>query len=179
MLSKLWFSSSNVWMWEVDIKKAEGWKIDAFKLWCWRSTPESPLDSKEIKLVNPKGNQPWISIGRTIAEALILWPPDEKRDKSLIQFLLVGWAVFPLCCLTWNQTMVELLKIMVISFRTDWLDLLAVQGTLKSLLQHHSSKASSVLSFLYGPTLTSIHDYWKNHSLDYVDLCQQSNVCAF
>ena len=55
----------------------------------------------------------------------------------------------------------------LISFRMDWLDLLAVQGALKSLLQHHTSKASaSVLSFLHSPTLTSIHDYWKNHSLD-------------
>ena len=56
----------------------------------------------------------------------------------------------------------------LISFRMGWLDLLAVQETLKSLLQHHSSKASisSALSFLYSPTLTSIHDYWKNHSLD-------------
>ena len=56
----------------------------------------------------------------------------------------------------------------LISFRMDWLNLLAVQGTLKSLLQHHSSKSlsSSVLSFLYSPTLSSIHDYWKNHSLD-------------
>ena len=54
----------------------------------------------------------------------------------------------------------------LISFRIDWLDLLAVQGTLKSLLQHHRSKASKVFSFLYGPTLTSIHDYWKNHSFD-------------
>ena len=44
-------------------------------------------------------------------------------------------------------------------FRINWLDLLAVQGTLKSLLQHHSSKA-------YSPTLTFIHDHWKNHSLD-------------
>ena len=54
------------------------------------------------------------------------------------------------------------------SFRMNCLDLLAVQGTLKSLLQHHSSKSidSSALSFLYNPTLTSIHDYWKNHSLD-------------
>ena len=50
----------------------------------------------------------------------------------------------------------------LISFRMDWLDLLAVQGTLKSLLQHHSS----ALSFLHSPTLTTIHDYWKNHSLD-------------
>ena len=54
-----------------------------------------------------------------------------------------------------------------ISFRIDWFDL-AVQGTLKSLLQHHKFKSinSSALSFLYSPTLTSIHDYWKNHSLD-------------
>ena len=55
----------------------------------------------------------------------------------------------------------------LISFRMDWLDLLAVQGTLKSLLQHHSSKASILQhSIIYSPTLTSIHDYWKNHSLD-------------
>ena len=50
----------------------------------------------------------------------------------------------------------------LISFRMDWLDLLTVQGTLKSLLQHHSSKAS----ILYSPTLTYIHDYWKNQSFD-------------
>ena len=56
----------------------------------------------------------------------------------------------------------------LISFRINWFDLLAVQGTLKSLLQHHSSKASifPVLSFLYGSTLTSIHDHRRNHSLD-------------
>ena len=62
---------------------------------------------------------------------------------------------------------------MLISFRVDWLDLLAVQGILKSLLQHHSSKRinSSALSLLYGPTLTSIHDYWKSHSFYYMDLC--------
>ena len=54
----------------------------------------------------------------------------------------------------------------LISFRTDWLDLLAVQGTLKSLLQHHSSEASILWCFLYSPTLTSIHDYWKNYSFD-------------
>ena len=56
----------------------------------------------------------------------------------------------------------------LISFRMDWLDLLVVQRTLKSLLQHHSSKKinSSVLSFLHSPTLTPIHDQWKNHSLD-------------
>ena len=56
----------------------------------------------------------------------------------------------------------------LISFRIDRLDLLAVQGTLKSLLQHHSFKSinSLALSLLHSPTLTSIHDHWKNHSLD-------------
>ena len=61
------------------------------------------------------------------------------------------------------------------SFRNDWFDLRAVQGTLKSLLQH-SSKHSLALSFRYGPTRTSIYDYWKNHSFDYIYLSWQSNV---
>ena len=56
----------------------------------------------------------------------------------------------------------------LISFRMDWLDLLAVQGPHKSLIQHHNSNSSifQVLSFLHSPTLTSIHDHWKNHSID-------------
>ena len=56
----------------------------------------------------------------------------------------------------------------LISFRMDWLDLPVVQRTLKSLLQRHSSKASILQhsAFFIVPTLTSIHDYWKNHSLD-------------
>ena len=60
-----------------------------------------------------------------------------------------------------------------ISFRMDWLDLLAVQGILKSLLQHHSSKASifQCSAFFTVLTLTSIHDHWKNHSLNQMDLC--------
>ena len=66
-------------MWELDDK--EGWVL---KNWCFRivleKILESPLDSKEIKQVNPKGNQPWIFIGRTDTEAetSILWPPDAK-----------------------------------------------------------------------------------------------------
>ena len=55
----------------------------------------------------------------------------------------------------------------LISFKIDWFDLLAVQGTLKSLLQpQFQSISSSALSLLYGLTLTSIHDHWKNHSFD-------------
>ena len=61
------------------IKKAEHQKIDSFELWCWRRL-ESLLESREIKPVNPKVNQPWIFIGSTNAEAegSVLWPPDAK-----------------------------------------------------------------------------------------------------
>ena len=75
------FSSSHVWMWELDHK--EGWVL---KNWCFwtvvlEKTLESPLDCKEIQPVHPKGNQSWIFIGRTDAEAEtpILWTPDTKN----------------------------------------------------------------------------------------------------
>ena len=56
----------------------------------------------------------------------------------------------------------------LISFRIDWFDLLAVHGTLRSLLQHHGLKASILQhsAFFYCPALTSVHDYWKHHSFD-------------
>ena len=96
-------------MWELDHK--EGW---ALKNWCFwvvvlEKTLESPLDSKEIKLVNPKGNQPWIFIGNTDAEAEspVFWPPDGKswhigkdpdsgedwgqEEKGATEDEMVGW----------------------------------------------------------------------------------------
>ena len=72
-------SSSHVQMWELDHKEGRALKNNAFEVRDWRRF-ESPLDSKEIKPVNPKGNHPWILTGRTDAEAEapILWPPDVK-----------------------------------------------------------------------------------------------------
>ena len=87
--TKVWvvktgFSSSHVWMWELDQK--EGW---APKNWCFwtvvlEKTLESPLDIKVIKPVHPKGDQSWIFTGRTDAEAEapILWPPDAKSQLT-------------------------------------------------------------------------------------------------
>ena len=74
------FPSRHVWMWGLDHK--EGW---ALKNWCFQNVVlkkmlESPLDSKEVQPVNPKGNQHWIFIGRTDAEAPIIWPPDVKSQ---------------------------------------------------------------------------------------------------
>ena len=102
------FSSSHVWMWELDYKESRAPKNDAFELWCWRAL-ESPFDSKEIQPVNPKGNHPWIFIRRTDAEAEapILWPPDAKswligkdpdagkdwnqEEKAATEDEMVGW----------------------------------------------------------------------------------------
>ena len=67
------------------IKKAECRRIEHrwIELWCWRRLwvfSKSPLDWKEIKPVNPKGNQPWIFIGRTVFEVALFWPPDSKSQ---------------------------------------------------------------------------------------------------
>ena len=74
------FSSSHVWMWELDHK--EDWvpENECFQIVVLEKTLEGPLDCKEIKAVNPKRNQPWMFIRRTDAEAevLMLWPPDVK-----------------------------------------------------------------------------------------------------
>ena len=75
------FSNSHGWLWELDYK--ESWEL---KNWCFwiavlEKTSESPLDSKEIQPVHPKGDKSWVFIGRTDAEAEtpILWPPDAKN----------------------------------------------------------------------------------------------------
>ena len=83
------FSSSHVWMWELDYK--ESWVP---KNWCFwnvvlEKTLESPLDCKENKPVNPKGYQSWIFIGRTDAGTPILWPSDGRAD-SLEKALMLG-----------------------------------------------------------------------------------------
>ena len=103
------FSSSHVWMWELDYK--ESW---APKNWCFwtvvlEKTLESPLDCKEIQPVHPKGDQSWVFIGRTdiVAEAPVLSPPDAKgwligkdpdagrgwgqEEKEMTEDAMVGW----------------------------------------------------------------------------------------
>ena len=102
------FSCGHVWMWELDCE--ESW---ALKNWCFwtamlEKTLESPLDCKEIQPVHPKGNQSWIFIGKTDAEAEvpILWPPDAKnwliwkdpeagedwrQEKGTTEDEMVGW----------------------------------------------------------------------------------------
>ena len=75
------FSSSRIWMWEVDYKESWAPKNWSFQILVLEKTLESPLDCKEIKPVSPKVNQPWIFIGKADAEAEtpILWAPDAKN----------------------------------------------------------------------------------------------------
>ena len=73
------FSSSHVWLWELDYKESWALKSRCFWTVVLEKTLESPLDCKEIKPFSPKGNQFWIFFGRTDAKAPIIWPPDVKN----------------------------------------------------------------------------------------------------
>ena len=92
----IWFSSSHIWMWELDYK--ESW---APKNWCFwtvvlEKTLESPLDCKEIQPVHPKGNQSWIFIGRIDAEAELqyfghlMWRADSLEKTLMLERLKAG-----------------------------------------------------------------------------------------
>jgi len=119
--------------------------------------PSHPLSSPSPPAPNPSHHQSlfqWVNSSHEVAKVLGV--------SALASFLpkkSQGWSL---------------------SERIGWISL---GGTLKSLLQYHSSKASilrsSVLGFLHSPTLTSIHDHRKNHSLDQMNLCWQSNISAF
>ena len=103
------FSSSPVWIWELDYKESWAPKNGCYWTVVLEKTPESPLDCKEIQPVHPKGNQSWIFIGRTDAEAEtpILWSPDANNwligkdpdarkdwrweEKEEIEDEMVGW----------------------------------------------------------------------------------------
>ena len=103
------FSSSHVWMWELDYKEMGALKNGCFWLVMLEKTRESPLDCKEIQPIHPEGNQSWIFIGRTDAEAeaLVLWLPDVKgwliwkdpdggkdrrqEQKGMTEDEMVGW----------------------------------------------------------------------------------------
>ena len=102
------FSSSHVWMWELDYKESWGQKNWCFWTVVLEKTLESPLDCKEIQSIHSKGNQSWIFIGRTDAEAEtpILWPRDAKNrliwkdpdagkdwrlEKGMTEDEMVGW----------------------------------------------------------------------------------------
>ena len=120
-LVKAVFSRGHVWMWQLYYK--EGWVLKnwSFQTVVLEKTLEILLDSKEIKPVNPKGNQPWIFTGRTDdAEAPILWPPDAKSqiigkdpdagkdwEKEVTEDEIVGWATLTWWTWVWTNFRTE------------------------------------------------------------------------
>ena len=167
-------------MWELDCKEIWVPKNWYFETVVVEKIFESPLDSKKIQPVHPKGDQSWVFIGRTDVEVEtpILWPPHAKswligndsdvgrdcnfigikgnsyitpKSESILPSIFSSIRVFSnesLLHITWPEYWSFSFNISpssaysgVTSFRMDWLDLLAVQGTLNSLLQHHSTKA--------------------------------------
>ena len=166
------FSSSHVWMWKLDYK--ESWVL---KKWCFwtmvlEKSLESPLNCKEIQSVHPKGNQSWISIGRTDAEAetpiiqpsdaknwLIWKDPDAGKDwrweeKGMTEDEMVGWHH----CLKGHEF--------------EWT--LGVGDGQRGLACcspwcHKELDTTEQLNWTD----------WRNHSFDCMDLCRQSNVSAF
>ena len=117
------------------------------------------------------------------------WYPAISSSDALFSFCPQSFpasATFPMSWLFASMTKILEFQLQqpsnkysgLISLNIDCFDLLGVQGTLRSLLQHHSLKASILWQsyLLYGPALITICDYWEDHNLDCMDLCRQSNV---
>ena len=156
------------------MKKAERQRIDAFELWCYRRflrVPWTAALQASLSITNSQSLLRLISIESVMpSNHLILCHP-----LLLLPSIFPNITVFSnksVLCIRWPKYWSFNFSISpsnecsgLISFRMDWLDLLAVQGTLKSLLQHHSSKASILLHSAFF-IVTSIFDHRKNHSLD-------------
>ena len=125
------------------------------------------------------------------SKCLLIWIQSPSKHVVLCCPLLLLPSIFPSIkvfscesslCLKWPKYQSFIFSIIpsndysgLISFRIDWFDLFAVQGAVGLCCWI----ISLALSFLYGPTLASVHECKKNHSFDYMDLCQQSDVSDF
>ena len=130
---------------------------------CWLMSTESVMPSNHLILCHPLFLLPSISPSiRVFSYKLALYV---RRPKSWsFHFSISHSNGYP----------------GLVSFRIDWFSLIAVQGTVKSFLQHHCSKSSILwYSVFFMVQLTSVYDYWKNHSFDYMHLCWESDMFSF
>ena len=154
------FSSSHVWMCKLDHKESWGPKSWCFWTVVLEKTLESPLDCKEIKPVHP----PTFNLSQH--QGLFQWVDSLHQAAKVLEFQL---------SISLSNEYSGL-----ISFRIDLFDLLCSSRDSRVFsITKFKSINSSALSLLYDSTLTSVHDYWKNHSFDYTHLCLQNDVSAF
>ena len=178
------FSSSHIWMWELDHKEILTWKNWYFWTVVLENTLESPLDCK-IKPVNPKGNQTWIFIGRTEAKAEtpILWPPDSKNwhirkypvsgkhwkqeETGTTEDEMVGWHHWhPACSLTalWDGEEQESLACC-----SPWI---RKELDTTELLNNHKAVGSA-----YGRYIDSLFYCGSSNTTSHVDLNLSFLIC--
>ena len=136
------------------------------------ATPRIPARQASLSITNSRSSLKFMSIEFVMPSShlilchpLFLLPPISPSigvfsNESTLHMRWPKYWSFSFSIIPSNEHPV------LISFRMDWLDLLAVQGTLKSLLQHHSSKASILQCSAFFKSNFHIHDHWKNHSLD-------------
>ena len=149
-------SLSHVWLFVTPWTVARGASLSFTISWSSLKLPsiESVMSSNHLifsyRLLLLPSNFPSIGVFSSEWALHIRWPKYWSFSFSISPFNKYSW---------------------LISFTIYWFDLFAIQSTLKSLLQHHNLKAFFMVQLL--------HDYWKNHSFDYRDLCQQSDLSAF
>ena len=179
------------------LKKVEYQRIDSFEVWCWRKLL---LFSRVWLFVTPWTAAHQASLSSATFQSLFKLMSIElgMPSKHLVLCHPFLWlpSIFPsikaisnwlALCIRWLMYWSYTISISLsnecsgfLSFRTDWFDLLAVQVTLKSLLQPHSTKASILqCSAFIMVHFTSVHNNWKNQSLDSLQLHLQSNVFDF
>ena len=166
--------------------------LDSFLIWCWYFVLVQSLgyvcDPMDCSTVLPV-----LHHLPEFAQTHVLWVGDAIQPSHPLSLLLP--SIFPSIRVFSSESAVSIRwpkycsfsispfseYLGLISFRTDWFDLLAVQEKSQeySPAPQFKSIKSLALSLLYGPTLTSVRDSWKDHSFDYTDLCQQNDVFAF
>ena len=169
------------------IKKAEHWRIDAFELW-WPRTLENPLDCSTPGFLclhyHPEFAQTHVHwVGDAIQPSQPLLSP-----SAALSFPASGSFPMNLLFKSGGQSIRASASASVLSMNIQSWFPLGLTGLI-FLLSKALSRGSPVpqlnsinplaLGLLYGPTFTSVHDYWKNHSFDYIDLCWQSDISAF
>ena len=143
--------------------KAEHWRIDAFELWCWRRLLRVPWTSRKSNQSILKEISPGYSLEGLMLKLKLQYVGHLMRRVDSLHHVVKFWS-FSFSISPSDEYSG------LISFRIDWFDLLIVQGTQESSpAPQFESISSLALSLLNGPILTSMHDYWKNHSFDCMD----------